>query len=70
MMIKESADHDLLTILYIAIWSGGVSSDMDIYTHYVIQSLELGLHTDTERQAGLDGHHLCPFSPNHKEEKP
>lgn len=65
-MIRESADRERLTILCIVIWSGGVSSDMDC----VIQSLELGLHTDRGRQAGLAGHHLCPFSPNHKEEKP
>lgn len=70
MMIKESADHDLLPKLYIVIWSGDVPSDMDIHTYCVIQSLELGPHTDRERQAGLAGHHLCPFSPNHKEEKP
>lgn len=70
MMIKESADRDLLTGLYIVIWSGGASSDMDLHTHCVNQTLELSPNVDRERQAGPAGHHLCPFSPNHKEEKP
>lgn len=67
-MIKESTGHHLLTIQHTAIWPGGVYSGRHIHTH-TWYNPEFGAGS-FHRQTGWAGYHLCPFSPNHKEEKP